>query len=73
MGGEFRISERGQKFELGPKKEDDVINTFRTSMYVLVGVSRRRDFTPVRVQKIKRTITPIAGQDAGKRSLACCS
>lgn len=30
MGGEFRVSERGQKFELGLRKEDGIVNTFRT-------------------------------------------
>lgn len=54
LGGEFRVSERDQKFELGLRKEDGVINTFRTEKNVLVEVSRRYYFTPVRLAKNKR-------------------
>lgn len=53
-GLEFRVSERGQKFELGLRKEDGVIiSTLRTQKGVLVGVWRRYHFTPVRWAKNK--------------------
>lgn len=38
LAGEFRVSESDQKFKLGLRKEDGVINTFRTKKKVLVRV-----------------------------------